>query len=237
MKEDNFTEDDIRNYYLNVHKSSDFLRRNRRRFTDEEFGEEDWKKEGKKIQQNLNNYSRYLKQLKKALKSAHDGLIEISDGIQHIEEALNDIEKKTEPVYKEIKEVIDNFKTQSYDDDYDDEINIGNSALKINNDLTKELARQRQKGLEELQKTSQLIKSMKEKMEEDIKIQSEMSDDVEKEEPLIKKEEKKEEKNENDEGVKQICGFEITRHRIIVAILVTIIIILVIVAIVIGCKK
>ena len=157
------------------------------------FDIKEWKKEGRKIESNMNKYYSTSKLLENILLKAKDDANISKETITNIESTLNSIKKDYQSKYEEMKIKIDKFKLMNIDDEYEerdeDEDFIG--PIKLNTNLTEEYIKKRKKELEDLQKTAQMIENTKEQMRRYLERQEEKLEDCEDPE---KKEDKKERK-------------------------------------------
>ena len=187
------TEDQIKKQYLYLRKYTEYLKKDHSKLMSNNFGINEWRKEGRKIELNMNNYFSTSQKLENILIKAKDDENVSKELITKIESTLNSIKKDYQSKFEEMKIKIDKFKIMNIDDECEeqneDEDIIG--PIELNNNLIEEYIRKRKKELEDLQKTAQMIENTKEQMRRYVERQEERLEDIEEPE---KKEDKKERK-------------------------------------------
>ena len=233
MKDDTDNNEKLFNEFLNLRNYSNNLTRLYTHLMSKNFNYEDWKKERKNIDSDMNRYSKSLEKVEELLHSVNENNNKSKEEIKKIKEQVKTIKNECEPKYKQMEARIENFKemnngvNEEEEENKDEQINNESTDL-INSKETKK----------EIQKRLQ-INDFKEDLDRRIANENEVLEDKEK--PLIddekneeKIEDKKQERNDNK---KRCLGIEWTRNKIIVTALIAIVIIAVVVVIIVFCNK
>ena len=224
MKDDTDNNEKLFNEFLNLNNYSNNLTRLYTHLMSKNFNYNDWKKERKNIDSDMNRYSKSLEKVEELLHSVNENNNKSKEKIKKIKEQVKTIKNKCEPKYKQMEARIENFKEMNGGDPEEEEENKDEQNNIKSTDLinSKEI--------------SQQINDSKEDL--DRRIANENED---KEKPLLddeKNEEKKEDKEqERNDNKKRCLGIEWTRNKIIVTALIAIVIIAVVVVIIVFCSK
>jgi t-SNARE complex subunit (syntaxin) len=182
MDEGLLTEEKLRNSYLNLKKASDQVKKDYNRFMSEEFTDQDWRNEGRKINNNIQKFEKLYDELEQALENAKDEENFDSQTIQTVEEGLKSIRS----VQSNIRAMKDKIASANYNIEMLDQQNPEENEddqqqgqVVMNLMQNKEVLEQRGKALQEIHKTAALIKDTTDKMAQDLVQQGEMLDDVE----------------------------------------------------------
>ena len=193
MKEGLLTDENLRQSYLNLKKASEQVKKDYNRLIKEDFGDQEWRKEGKKINTNLRKYEKMLKDVTRNLETAKDNGGASEDNISTVDEGLDKIRDQFEPMVRAMKEKINQFNVdlemeekegQAQDEPEDGQQEQEQIEVDLMNN--QEYLGQRKKELQEIHKTSALIKDTTDKMAQDVHQQGEMLNDIE--EKVIKTE-------------------------------------------------
>ena len=237
MKDDIDNNEKLFNEFLNLRNYSNNLTRLYTHLMSENFNYEDWKKERKNIDSDMNRYSKSLEKIEELLHSVNENNNKSKEEIKKIKEQVKTIKNECEPKYKQMEARIENFKEMNNNDPEEEEENKDEQITDLIN--SKETKKEIQKQLDEIKKISPQINDFKEDLDRRIANENEVLEDKEK--PLIddeKNEEKKEDKKqERNDNIKRCLGIEWTRNKIIVTALIAIVIIAVVVVIIVFCNK
>ena len=207
MEDDIDNEEKLFNEFVNLRKYSSNLAKLHSRLMANNFTCNDWKKERKKINLVMKNYSTSLEKVEQFISSVKGDNSKSKEQTKKITENLRNIKKECEPKYKEMEAKIENFKIMNKGGDDDEEEEEESKVIKDSIDIR--------------------IENEKEVLEN--KEESLIANE--------KKEEKNEEKKvERSDNKKTFLGIQCTRKKIIATILIVIIIILVVVTIIVVCK-
>ena len=161
-------EEDLKNTYINLKKASSQINSDYNKLTKED---KYLKTNYKKISKNLNNYEKYFNETKKLLDESRDDL-DISEEVKStVEKGLNKVREEREQMIQIIKDKINHFDNNIEERNEEEEEEEENKLYEetIMHDLIRnnEILKQRKKELEEINKTSELIKDITEKMVND----------------------------------------------------------------------
>ena len=161
-------EEDLKNTYINLKKASSQINSDYNKLTKED---KYLKTNYKKISKNLNNYEKYFNETKKLLDESRDDL-DISEEVKStVEKGLNKVREEREQMIQIIKDKINHFDNNIEERNEEEEEEEENKLYEetIMHDLIRnnEILKQRKKELEEINKTSELIKDITEKMAND----------------------------------------------------------------------
>ena len=161
-------EEDLKNSYINLKKASSQINSDYNKLTKED---KYLKTNYKKISKNLNNYEKYFNETKKLLDESRDDL-DISEEVKStVEKGLNKVREEREQMIQIIKDKINHFDNNIEERNEEEEEEEENKLYEetIMHDLIRnnEILKQRKKELEEINKTSELIKDITEKMAND----------------------------------------------------------------------
>ena len=159
-------EEDLKNTYINLKKASSQINSDYNKLTKED---KSLKTNYKKISKNLNNYEKYFNETKKLLDESRDDL-DISEEVKStVEKGLNKVREEREQMIQIIKDKINHFDNNIEEEEEEEEEENKLYEETIMHDLIRnnEILKQRKKELEEINKTSELIKDITEKMAND----------------------------------------------------------------------
>ena len=184
MNEGLLNDEKLKQSYLNLKKISDTIKKDHARLIKEDFGEQEWRKEGKRIDMNIKKFEKMLKEVKRNLENAKDNGSANEESISTVEEGLEKIKDTTETQVEQMKDKIGNFdvnfEMENKDEENgneEDEQQQGQITMNLMNNA--EMLNQRGKALQEIYKTSALIKDTTDIMAQKLNEQGEMLDNVE----------------------------------------------------------
>ena len=184
MNEGLLNDEKLKQSYLNLKKISDTIKKDHARLIKEDFGEQEWRKEGKRIDMNIKKFEKMLKEVKRNLENAKDNGSANEESIATVEEGLEKIKDTTETQVEQMKDKIGNFdvnfEMENKDEENgneEDEQQQGQITMNLMNNA--EMLSQRKKELQEIHKTSALIKDTTAIMSQKLNEQGEMLDNVE----------------------------------------------------------
>ena len=184
MNEGLLNDEKLKQSYLNLKKISDTIKKDHARLIKEDFGEQEWRKEGKRIDMNIKKFEKMLKEVKRNLENAKDNGSANEESIATVEEGLEKIKDTAETQVEQMKEKIGNFdvnfEMENKDEENgneEDEQQQGQITMNLMNNA--EMLNQRKKELQEIHKTSALIKDTTDIMAQKLNEQGEMLDNVE----------------------------------------------------------
>lgn len=186
MKEGLITDENLRQSYLNLKKASEQVKKDYNRLIKEDFGEQEWRKEGKKINNNIRKYEKMLKDVTRNLEKARDSEAASEDNITTVDEGLDKIRDQYEPMVRAMKEKINQFsidlemdEREGQGENEQDDGQQEQEQIEVNLMTNQEYLGQRKKELQEIHKTAALIKDTTDKMAQDVHQQGEMLNDIE----------------------------------------------------------
>ena len=186
MKEGLLTDENLRQSYLNLKKASEQVKKDYNKLIKEDFGDQEWKKDGNKINNNLRKYEKMLKDVTRNLEQAKDSGSASEENITTVDEGLDKIRDQYEPMVRAMKEKINQFNIDMEMDEKDgpgeneqDDGQQEQEQIEVNLMNNQEYLGQRRKELQEIHKTAALIKDTTDKMAQDVHQQGEMLNDIE----------------------------------------------------------
>jgi t-SNARE complex subunit (syntaxin) len=186
MKEGLLTDENLRQSYLNLKKASEQVKKDYNKLIKEDFGDQEWKKDGNKINNNLRKYEKMLKDVTRNLEQAKDSGSASEENITTVDEGLDKIRDQYEPMVRAMKEKINQFNIDMEMDEKDgpgeneqDDGQQEQEQVEVNLMNNQEYLGQRRKELQEIHKTAALIKDTTDKMAQDVHQQGEMLNDIE----------------------------------------------------------
>lgn len=186
MKEGLITDENLRQSYLNLKKASEQVKKDYNRLIKEDFGEQEWRREGKKINNNIRKYEKMLKDVTRNLEKARDSEAASEDNITTVDEGLDKIRDQYEPMVRAMKEKINQFsidlemdEREGQGENEQDDGQQEQEQIEVNLMTNQEYLGQRKKELQEIHKTAALIKDTTDKMAQDVQQQGEMLNDIE----------------------------------------------------------
>ena len=201
MNEKLLFDDNLKNSYLNLKKVSAKIKADYNKIIKVDFGEDEWKKEGRKINNNIREFEKNLNEATDICKKAKINESASEEVIKTVEEGLNKIKNAVNPMARAMKDKIKQFSLNNQIDFENQENNINEEEdgeeeqqqeeilLDILNN--NEMLEKRRKDLLDVHKASVVIKDLSQKMAQDLNKQGEILDQVE--ENVIKVEENVEE--------------------------------------------
>lgn len=175
--------DKLKTSYLNLKKYSDQLNKDYHKLMRDDFNEEKWVSDGKKIDDNIKKFERTLRETKNLLNLAKNS-DNVDDSITtKVEELLSTINKTTEPNMRAMRDKISQFdfdigmneEGNENGDDQDEE----NGQVEMDLMNNQEVIEQRGKQLREIAKVSAIIKDTTDKMSQQLNEQGEVLVNVE----------------------------------------------------------
>ena len=186
MKEGLLTDENLRQSYLNLKKASEQVKKDYNKLIKEDFGDQEWKRDGNKINNNLRKYEKMLKDVTRNLDQAKDSGTASEENITTVDEGLDKIRDQYEPMVRAMKEKINQFNIDMEMDEKDgpgeneqDDGQQEQEQVEVNLMNNQEYLGQRRKELQEIHKTAALIKDTTDKMAQDVHQQGEMLNDIE----------------------------------------------------------
>lgn len=186
MKEGLITDENLKQSYLNLKKTSEQVKKDYNRLIKEDFGEQEWRREGKKINNNIRKYEKMLKDVTRNLEKARDSEAASEDNITTVDEGLDKIRDQYEPMVRAMKEKINQFsidlemdEREGQGENEQDDGQQEQEQIEVNLMNNQEYLGQRKKELQEIHKTAALIKDTTDKMAQDVHQQGEMLNDIE----------------------------------------------------------
>ena len=182
MDEGLLTMDRLKSSYINLKKYSDQLNKDYPKLMKDEFREDKWVREGKKIEDNMKKFERALNEVKKLMekvKNEPDGDETI---ISKVEELLETIEKTTESNLRAMKDKVGQFNfdigvnEEIEEDDLDDQ---EQGQIEMNLMANKEIIELRGKELRDIYKMSSIIKDTTDNMAQKLTEQGEVLANIE----------------------------------------------------------
>ena len=151
---------------------------------DETFDENQWRKEGQKIQSNIKKFEKTLKELTNNVQNSKDNGTASQNTISKIDEELKKINQKEVGMIKAIREKIENYASFDENDnnnnqEENDDQEEQKQELVLDLMNNKEILEQRRKELQDIHKTSAMIKDTTEQMKQDLYKQGEILTNVE----------------------------------------------------------
>lgn len=183
MDEGLLTEEKLRSSYLNLKKISDQIKKDYNRFMSEDFTDQDWRYEGRKISGNIQKFEKLLEDLEQNLEQAKEEDNFDSSTIQTVEDGLKSI-RAVQGNIRAMKDKISsanyNLEMSEQDNPRENEEEDQQQGQVVMDLMTnQEVIEQRGKALKEIHKTAAIIKDTTDKMAQDLVQQGEMLDDVE----------------------------------------------------------
>lgn len=167
-------------------KASEQVKKDYNRLIKEDFGEQEWRREGKKINNNIRKYEKMLKDVTRNLEKARDSEAASEDNITTVDEGLDKIRDQYEPMVRAMKEKINQFsidlemdEREGQGENEQDDGQQEQEQIEVNLMTNQEYLGQRKKELQEIHKTAALIKDTTDKMAQDVHQQGEMLNDIE----------------------------------------------------------
>ena len=185
MNEGLISDEKLKQSYRTLQKFADQVKKDCNKLMDSEFGEDEWKKEGKKIDINLKKFDKIYKEIKTNVQNAKDNGNVNGESLEIIEEGLENIKENVEPMVERMKDKIGNFENNyemeggdnKEENEEEQEQEQGQIVMDLMNN--KEVLEIRRKELEDIHKTNALIKDTTDIMAVKVKEQADILDNVE----------------------------------------------------------
>jgi len=182
MNEGLLTMDRLKSCYINLKKYSDQLNKDYPKLMKDEFREDKWVREGRKIEDNMKKFERALKEVKNLLEKAKNEKDGDDDIISKVEELLETIDQTTEPNLRAMKDKVGQFNfdigvnEEIEEDDLDDQ---EQGQIEMNLMANKEIIEQRGKEIRDIYKMSSIIKDTTQNMSQKLHQQGEVINIIE----------------------------------------------------------
>lgn len=182
MDEGLLTDQKLRDSYLALKKVADQIKRDHNRFMGEDYSEQDWRSEGRKINSNIQKFEKLYQELEENLENAKNEDNFDSQTIQTVEDGLRSM-RQVQSYIRAMKDKIAssnyNIEMLSQENAEENEEDQQQGQEVLNLMANQDVIEQRGKALQEIHKTAALIKDTTDKMAQDLVKQGEMLDDVE----------------------------------------------------------
>ena len=167
--------------FVQLKKYSELMKKNYKKVIDENFGEENWKKEGKKIDSDIKMFDKHLRDVNNKLKSLENE--KEDEDISKVKTYLEDIQENVIDMEKAMKEKIKQFninvEMEPVPGEGDGDEGFHQKEIYMDLSNNKEVLEQRRKELEEIHKTAAILKDTTDKMAQDVEQQGAILDEVE----------------------------------------------------------
>ena len=185
MDENLLNDEQLRQSFLRLKKFAKQVETDYNKLQDLDYGEEEWKKDGMKINSNMLKFENSLKELTRDLQIAKDNGTASQNTISKIEDDLEKINEKNVDMVKAMREKIENYDTNFNEEDNnnkeENDEQEGEQKQELVLDLmnNEEILQQRRKELQDIHKTSAMIKDTTAQMAVKLEEQGEMLNNVE----------------------------------------------------------
>jgi t-SNARE complex subunit (syntaxin) len=182
MDEGLLSDQKLRESYLGLKKVADQIKRDYNKFMGEDFSDQDWRSEGRRINNNIQKFEKLYQELQDNLENAKNEDNFDSQTIQTVEDGLRGMQN----IQGNIREMKDKIASSNYNiemlsqenaEENEEDQQQGQEVLNLM--ANKDVLEQRGKALQEIHKTAALIKDTTDKMAQDLVKQGEMLDNVE----------------------------------------------------------
>ena len=182
MDEGLLSEQKLRESYLGLKKVADQIKRDYNKFMGEDFSDQDWRSEGRRINNNIQKFEKLYQELQDNLENAKNEDNFDSQTIQTVEDGLRGMQN----IQGNIRAMKDKIASSNYNiemlsqenaEENEEDQQQGQEVLNLM--ANKDVLEQRGKALQEIHKTAALIKDTTDKMAQDLVKQGEMLDNVE----------------------------------------------------------
>ena len=172
----------LRESYLGLKKVADQIKRDYNKFMGEDFSDQDWRSEGRRINNNIQKFEKLYQELQDNLENAKNEDNFDSQTIQIVEDGLRSMQS----IQGNIRAMKDKIASSNYNiemlsqenaEENEEDQQQGQEVLNLM--ANKDVLEQRGKALQEIHKTAALIKDTTDKMAQDLVKQGEMLDNVE----------------------------------------------------------
>jgi t-SNARE complex subunit (syntaxin) len=182
MDEGLLSEQKLRESYLGLKKVADQIKRDYNKFMGEDFSDQDWRSEGRRINNNIQKFEKLYQELQDNLENAKNEDNLDSQTIQTVEDGLRfmqNIQGNIRAMKDKIASSNYNIEMLSQENAEENEEDQQQGQEVLNLMANKDVLEQRGKALQEIHKTAALIKDTTDKMAQDLVKQGEMLDNVE----------------------------------------------------------
>jgi t-SNARE complex subunit (syntaxin) len=182
MDEGLLSDQKLRESYLGLKKVADQIKRDYNKFMGEDFSDQDWRSEGRRINNNIQKFEKLYQELQDNLENAKNEDNFDSQTIQTVEDGLRgmqNIQGNIRAMKDKIASSNYNIEMLSQENAEENEEDQQQGQVVMNLMQNKEVLEQRGKALQEIHKTAALIKDTTDKMAQDLVQQGEVLDDVE----------------------------------------------------------
>ena len=182
MDEGLLSEQKLRESYLGLKKVADQIKRDYNKFMGEDFSDQDWRSEGRRINNNIQKFEKLYQELQDNLENAKNEDNFDSQTIQTVEDGLRfmqNIQGNIRAMKDKIASSNYNIEMLSQENAEENEEDQQQGQEVLNLMANKDVLEQRGKALQEIHKTAALIKDTTDKMAQDLVKQGEMLDNVE----------------------------------------------------------
>jgi t-SNARE complex subunit (syntaxin) len=182
MDEGLLSDQKLRESYLGLKKVADQIKRDYNKFMGEDFSDQDWRSEGRRINNNIQKFEKLYQELQDNLENAKNEDNFDSQTIQTVEDGLRGMQN----IQGNIRAMKDKIASSNYNiemlsqenaEENEEDQQQGQEVLNLM--ANKDVLEQRGKALQEIHKTAALIKDTTDKMAQDLVKQGEMLDNVE----------------------------------------------------------
>lgn len=182
MDEGLLSDQKLRESYLGLKKVADQIKRDYNKFMGEDFSDQDWRSEGRRINNNIQKFEKLYQELQDNLENAKNEDNFDSQTIQTVEDGLRfmqNIQGNIRAMKDKIASSNYNIEMLSQENAEENEEDQQQGQEVLNLMANKDVLEQRGKALQEIHKTAALIKDTTDKMAQDLVKQGEMLDNVE----------------------------------------------------------
>ena len=184
MEENLINDDQLQQSFKQLKKFAKQVETDYNKLIDETFDENQWRKEGQKIQSNIKKFEKTLKELTNNVQNSKDNGTASQNTISKIDEELKKINQKEVGMIKAIREKTENYASFDENDnnnnqEENDDQEEQKQELVLDLMNNKEILEQRRKELQDIHKTSAMIKDTTEQMKQDLYKQGEILTNVE----------------------------------------------------------
>ena len=176
------TKAELERAYMQLKKYSELVKKDYMKVIDETFTEENWRKDSKKINNDLKNFDKFTKDITNKLKILSDAGKDDDENIIKISSDLNDIKKNIFPMVKSIKDKIINFDSNfemGSAQEGEEDAPFKNQELVMDLTNNQEILEKRRKELENIHQTAAILKETTDKIAIDLEKQGAILNDVE----------------------------------------------------------
>jgi len=184
MEENLINDDQLQQSFKQLKKFAKQVEADYNKLIDETFDENQWRKEGQKIKSNIKKFEKTLKELTNNVQNSKDNGTASQNTISKIDEELKKINQKEVGMIKAIREKTENYASFDENDnnnnqEENDDQEEQKQELVLDLMNNKEILEQRRKELQDIHKTSAMIKDTTEQMKQDLYKQGEILTNVE----------------------------------------------------------